>query len=50
MGIRETRDIDLITDLKYKGHEIDIHNQFVEQYGDCNDYHEYIKILLKLFG
>ena len=26
MGIRETKDIDLITDLKYKGHEIDIHN------------------------
>ena len=49
MGIRQTKDIDLITDLEHRGHTIDIHNKFVEKYGGCQNFDEYIRDPNKTF-
>ena len=48
LGIRATKDIDLITDLNY-GSKVDIHNTFVEKYGDCDSFYDFISDPLKTF-
>ena len=39
LGIRNSKDIDLVTDLKFK-HISEVHNQFIEKYSSIHSYRE----------